>query len=178
MTLTEAEANVWDLQLSSTLPGLLQQLRQARADGQTIVTTNGCFDLLHVGHVRFLGAARRLGDRLVVGLNSDESVVRLKGGGRPIVPQEERAVVLRALRAVDDVVIFHDTLPIRFLSLVQPHIHCKAADYRADTLPEADAVCNGGGRIEILPMVQGRSTSYLIRRLAGEARTTAPRVAP
>ena len=149
---------------------LLGQLAQRRAAGDRIVTTNGCFDLLHPGHIRFLQNARELGDLVVVGLNSDASVRRLKGAGRPLISENDRADQLLALRAVDYVVIFDDALPNDLLAAVQPHIHCKAGDYHAESLPEASVVRQGGGEIRILPLVAGFSTSLLVERAQSAAR--------
>jgi D-beta-D-heptose 7-phosphate kinase/D-beta-D-heptose 1-phosphate adenosyltransferase len=128
----------------------------------TIVATGGCFDLLHAGHVHTLQAARRLGDRLVVCLNSDASVRRLKGPARPLVPQEDRASVLAALGCVDVVRIFDDDTPERLLEEIRPHVWVKGGDYAEADLPEARAVQRWGGRVVILPHVEGRSTTRLI----------------
>lgn len=152
------------------LDRLINGLERRRAAGQCIVTTNGCFDLLHPGHIRFLQAARALGDVLVVGLNSDVSVRRLKGAGRPLISEGDRAAQLLALRAVDHVVIFDDALPNDLLTAVRPHIHCKAGDYRADSLPEAKIVRQHGGQIQILPLLGGFSTSLLVERAQMAAR--------
>jgi rfaE bifunctional protein nucleotidyltransferase chain/domain len=128
------------------------------------VTTNGCFDLLHPGHVRFLKTARAQGDLLIVGLNSDFSVRRLKGATRPLIPEADRAAMLMALRAVDHVVVFDELLPYELLALLRPHVHCKAGDYLAQNLPEAEVVRQGSGEVRILPLVGGYSTSRLIER--------------
>jgi D-sedoheptulose 7-phosphate isomerase len=130
-----------------------------------IVSTNGCFDLLHAGHVRFLAQARALGDLLVVGLNSDASITQLKGVGRPVVPQAQRVEVLAALESVDYVHVFDDLTPVRFLERLQPDVHCKAADYSEEDLPERDTVLEGGGEVRILPLTEGLSTSRLIERV-------------
>lgn len=143
---------------------------RAAATGQTVVWTNGCFDLLHVGHIRNLQAARKLGDLLIVGLNSDESVRRLKGPQRPIVSQGDRAEVLASLRCVDYVVIFDDLDPGRILALVRPDVCCKGADYappHGKPIPEADVIASFGGRIEFLPFVPGKSTTHLVDQLSG-----------
>jgi D-beta-D-heptose 7-phosphate kinase/D-beta-D-heptose 1-phosphate adenosyltransferase len=136
-----------------------------KADGKTVVFTNGCFDLLHVGHIRYLEAARDLGDYLVIGVNTDESVKRLKGDERPLVQEFERAEVLAALESVDYVTIFHEDTPVELISFLQPHIHVKGGDYRADDLPEAEAVQSYGGRIVIMPLTEGRSTTKLVERI-------------
>lgn len=151
------------------LETLLAELA-AGAPGR-VVTTNGCFDLLHVGHVRLLKEAKGMGDVLVVAINDDDSVSRLKGPGRPLVPAAERAEMLAALAAVDFVVCFSEDTPEAVLAAIRPAIHVKGGDYRADELPELRVVEEGGGRIVIVPLVEGRSTSGLAARLGlGEAR--------
>ena len=134
-------------------------------DGEKIVTTNGCFDLIHSGHINFLKSARSLGSKLIVGLNSDSSVRKLKGPGKPIHSESERATMLAALQSVDEVVVYNDDLPNRFLDLVKPHIHCKAADYSADSLPETETVKKNGGEISILPLVEGISSTQIIEKI-------------
>ena len=136
-----------------------------RADGGTIVFTNGCFDILHAGHVRYLRAAEAMGDFLVVGLNSDASVRRLKGEGRPIVPEADRAEVLDALRAVDIVTVFDEPTAEELVRLVKPDVYVKGGDYTVDTLPEAKIVQEAGGRVEFIPLVAGRSTTNVIERI-------------
>ncbi len=148
----------------------LEELRSLRAEwrvqGQTVVLTNGCFDLLHVGHVRFLEAARRLGDVLVVGLNSDSSARRLKGPQHPLLPQADRAAVLAALRSVDYVVVFEETTAEALVRALQPEVYVKGGDYaQGKDLPEADDVAQYGGRVVILPLVPGRSTTGLIETI-------------
>ncbi|MBU6428967.1 MAG: D-glycero-beta-D-manno-heptose 1-phosphate adenylyltransferase [Cyanobacteria bacterium REEB65] len=132
------------------------------AEGQRIVLTNGCFDLLHIGHVRYLEAARKLGDRLVVGVNSDSSVRQLKGEGRPIVPEKERAEVVAALRCVDAVVVFSEPTASDLVRAVKPDIYAKGGDYQPDSLPETPTVAAVGGQVAILPFVAGRSTTALL----------------
>ena len=136
-----------------------------RADGGTIVFTNGCFDILHAGHVRYLRAAEAMGDFLVVGLNSDASVRRLKGEGRPIVPEADRAEVLDALRAVDIVTVFDEPTAEELVRLVKPDVYVKGGDYTVDTLPEAKIVQAAGGRVEFIPFVEGLSTTNVIERI-------------
>jgi D-beta-D-heptose 7-phosphate kinase/D-beta-D-heptose 1-phosphate adenosyltransferase len=131
----------------------------------TIVFTNGCFDILHRGHVEYLAAARQLGDVLVVGLNSDASVRRLKGPDRPINPEGDRAAVLDALRAVDFVTIFEEDTPAALIEAVQPDVLVKGADYTEDRIVGADIVRRRGGRVVIVPLLGGRSTSGLIARI-------------
>ena len=147
---------------------LLALRERWRTEGQTVVWTNGCFDLLHLGHVRSLQIAKALGDVLVVGVNSDDSVRRLKGPGRPIFPASERVKMLAALECVDYVVVFEELTPERALSRLRPDIHCKGADYappHGKPIPEAKIVEAYGGRVEFLPLLSGHSTSELIRRI-------------
>ena len=144
---------------------LTPALQHYRTEGKRIITTNGCFDILHGGHIQFLDAARQLGDVLIVGLNSDSSVEKIKGIGRPFLPQSDRAAILAALGSVDHVLIFTDMLPIEFLEFVRPDIHCKAGDYSADQIPEAEIVEHNGGVVRILPTLPGYSTSQLVHRI-------------
>ncbi|MCD6350795.1 MAG: D-glycero-beta-D-manno-heptose 1-phosphate adenylyltransferase [Armatimonadetes bacterium] len=136
-----------------------------RRDGRKIVFTNGCFDLLHIGHVRYLAAASKHGDVLIVAVNSDASVKRLKGPNRPLVPADERAEMLAALAFVDYVVIFEEDTPDNLLRLVRPDVHVKGGDYRPDELPEAPLVRSLGAEIVIAPLVDGRSTTIYITRI-------------
>ena len=155
----------YDCDGAVALGDLLSAVRTVRRNGGTVVTTNGCFDLLHAGHVRSLRRCRSLGDLLIVGLNSDASVRSLKGDGRPLVPEEQRATLLANLRSVDYVLVFDELLPNAWLDVVRPAIHCKSGDYVADELPEAAVVRAAGGRIEILPLEEGLSTSEISARL-------------
>jgi rfaE bifunctional protein nucleotidyltransferase chain/domain len=138
-----------------------------RHPGKTIVFTNGCFDILHAGHVRYLAAARQLGDILVVGLNGDASVRELKGEGRPLNSQEDRAEVMAALGAVDYVIIFDEKRVASLLRQVRPQIYAKGGDYTVKSLDpdEVAALKEIGARIEILPLVPGKSTSKLIQAI-------------
>ncbi len=138
-------------------------------DGRRLVFTNGCFDVLHVGHVRYLEAARALGDALAVGLNADQSVRALKGPDRPVNPADDRAEVLAALACVDYVTIFAEPRATHLLTQVRPHVYVKGGDYRLETLnSEEYAVLQAvGARIEFVPMVPGRSTTRLIERMRG-----------
>jgi rfaE bifunctional protein nucleotidyltransferase chain/domain len=138
-----------------------------RHSGQTIVFTNGCFDILHAGHVRYLAAAKQLGDILVVGLNGDASVRELKGEGRPMNSQEDRAEVMAALEAVDYVIIFGEKRVDTLLRRVRPHIYAKGGDYTVSSLDsgEVAALREVGAKIEILPLVPGKSTSKLIEAI-------------
>jgi D-beta-D-heptose 7-phosphate kinase / D-beta-D-heptose 1-phosphate adenosyltransferase len=147
------------------LPAWPQSLDTTQIPGRpTVVATSGCFDLLHAGHIRMLTTARALGDRLVVFLNDDASVRRTKGSGRPLVPVAERAELLRALSAVDDVFVFGEDTPVRALREVRPDVFVKGGDYRDVEIPEAAAIAAWGGRIVILPYEAGRSTTELIAR--------------
>jgi rfaE bifunctional protein nucleotidyltransferase chain/domain len=139
----------------------------ARRQGQRIVATNGCFDLLHFGHVDYLQRAKKLGDLVVVGLNSDLSVRQLKGPHRPLAPQKQRAAVLAALACVDKVVIFPQVRAHRFLAAVRPDIYVKGGDYRPETLVgrERAVLTAIGSRIRILPFVKGFSTTRLIQKI-------------
>jgi rfaE bifunctional protein nucleotidyltransferase chain/domain len=144
----------------------LAKAARTRADGGTVVAAGGCFDLLHAGHVALLQAARRAGDCLVVCLNSDDSVRRRKGGDRPLVPQADRARVLRALECVDAVALFDEDTPERLLRRLRPDVWVKGGDYALAELPEADAVAGWGGQVLLLPYLDGRSTSGLAERAA------------
>lgn len=146
------------------LPGRVQRWRD---EGKKIVATNGCFDLLHVGHVRYLNAARALGDVLIVGINGDASVRALKGEARPINKSEDRAEVVAALESVDLVVIFPGTRATDFLELASPDVYVKGGDYRKETLnpEERDVLSKIGAKIDIVPLEKGYSTSQLLERL-------------
>jgi rfaE bifunctional protein nucleotidyltransferase chain/domain len=139
---------------------------QLKKRHQIVVFTNGCFDILHVGHVRYLQAARELGDCLVVGLNSDASVVRLKGPARPVNPETDRAEVLSGLAAVDYVVIFDEPTAEALVREIQPDIYVKGGDYAVELLPEARIVTEYGGKTVLIPEVPGRSTTNLIRKIS------------
>jgi len=149
------------------LKKLAGRAKELHAAGKKLVATNGCFDLLHLGHVRYLQAARALGDALAVGLNGDRSVRELKGPGRPINNERDRAEVLAALESVDFVTIFPEVRATRFLEAAAPAIYAKGGDYTADTLdPEERAVLDEfGTRIEIIPFEKGYSTSELLTRI-------------
>ena len=140
-----------------------------RAGGQRIVFTNGCFDILHTGHVRYLKAARSLGDCLAVGLNSDVSVRRLKGPERPVNAEADRAEVLDALFAVDYVTIFDEPTAEDLIARIRPDVYVKGGDYTLETLPEAKIVQQYGGRVAFVDLVPGRSTTKVIEKLRGKA---------
>ena len=139
---------------------------QWRREGKRLVLANGCFDLLHVGHVRYLEGARRLGDELLVGINSDRSVARLKGPGRPIMTAEERAELVGSLAAVDGVVIFDDDTADALVRALRPTVHAKGTDYTAESVPEGAAVREAGGRVAIAGDPKQHATRDLIRLIA------------
>jgi rfaE bifunctional protein nucleotidyltransferase chain/domain len=147
--------------------GLPEWRAAMRASGQRLVVTNGCFDLLHLGHVTYLETARNQGDALLVGVNGDEAVRQLKGPDRPLNSEEDRAAVLAALESVDGVCIFAERLATRFLAAAQPDIYVKGGDYTLDTLnpDERRTVEQAGGKIVIIPFVPGKSTTALLKKL-------------
>jgi rfaE bifunctional protein nucleotidyltransferase chain/domain len=151
------------------MPGLLAWVREARARGETIAFANGCFDVLHVGHVRYLQASAAEADRLIVALNDDESVRQLKGAGRPILPAGARATLVAALRGVDRVVVFSGTDVADLLRTIQPDVHCKGTDYTVDSVPERHIVLGYGGRTAIVGDAKHHSTRDLIKQIAGSS---------
>ena len=144
---------------------LLGERERLRQTGKRLVFTNGCFDILHVGHVRYLQAASRLGDALVVAINSDRSVRELKGDGRPIVPERERAEMLASLGAVDYVTIFDELSPRRLIAAILPDILVKGGDYGLEEIHGREEVEAAGGRVLSLPFIEGASTSNIIERI-------------
>ena len=140
-----------------------------RAQGKTVVFTSGVFDLLHPGHVRYLQAARALGDALILGLNADASVRRLKGEGRPVNDEHDRACVLAALASVDAVVLFSEDTPLALIEMLRPDILVKGADYTVEQVVGADVVRQAGGRVVLVDIVAGRSTTGTIARLRARA---------
>jgi D-beta-D-heptose 7-phosphate kinase / D-beta-D-heptose 1-phosphate adenosyltransferase len=148
------------------LPHLLVRLAEWRASGDRIVFTNGCFDILHVGHITLLEQCREFGDKVIIGLNSDASVRQLKGPTRPLVSESERARVLAALGATDAVIIFDQPTPLELIQAVRPDVLVKGGDYSASTIVGADDVVTWGGRVEIVPTVNGASTTNTIRKMA------------
>jgi D-beta-D-heptose 7-phosphate kinase / D-beta-D-heptose 1-phosphate adenosyltransferase len=145
------------------------RVREWRAAGETVVFTNGCFDLLHVGHVTLLEDCRRFGSKVVLGLNTDASVRRLKGPSRPVVSEGDRARVMAALGAVDAVTLFDEDTPLELIQELQPDVLVKGGDYTVDTVVGHEAVLAAGGRVEIVPTVEGFSTTGIVRRLTGGA---------
>jgi rfaE bifunctional protein nucleotidyltransferase chain/domain len=146
-------------------PAVLETVAEVRQRGGRVVATGGCFDLLHAGHVQLLTEARRLGDCLVVCLNSDASVRRLKGPDRPVASQQDRRRVLEALRCVDGVVVFAEDTPVRVLERLRPDVWVKGGDYALQELPETPVVQSWGGQVVLLPYVAGRSSSGLLAQL-------------
>jgi len=142
---------------------LRQQVEEWRRAGERITLANGNFDLLHVGHVRYLQGAKALGGKLVVAINSDDSVRALKGEGRPVMPEQERAEIVAALADVDAVVVFPEVDVRAIIREIRPDVQAKGTDYRADTVPERDAVAEYGGRVEIVGDPKDHSTSEILR---------------
>lgn len=140
-------------------------IRRKQEEGLKIVFTNGCFDLLHVGHARYLKEAKDKGDILVVGVNSDISVKKLKGNQRPIISQEERAELLSYLEMVDYIVIFDESTAEKLVSVLQPDIYVKGGDYTLEEIPEARLVKENGGKVELVSLVEGISTTEIISRI-------------
>ena len=151
-------------------PELLAQVAALRRAGRTIAFANGCFDLLHVGHVRYLQAAAHEADVLIVAINDDQAVRKLKGAGRPIMPASDRAELVAALRCVDYVIIFPEPTVGPLLDAIRPDVHCKGTDYTEDSVPERDIVRAYGGRIAIVGDPKDHSTRELLARIADAPR--------
>lgn len=144
---------------------LATRIKEEKSKGRVVVLANGCFDVLHAGHVRYLEGARELGDILVVGINSDDQVRKLKGDGRPILPASERAEILASLEAVDLVTIFSEPTVTELLLAIRPDIHAKGTDYTEETVPEREVVRSFGGQVRIVGDPKDHSTSELIGRV-------------
>jgi len=144
---------------------LKEIIGELRERGKRIVFTNGCFDLLHIGHIRYLRKAKTKGDVLIIGLNSDNSVRKIKGKGRPIVPQKERAEILSALEFVDFVVIFEEKTPLKLIRRIKPDVLVKGGDWKGKEIVGEEFVNSYGGRVFILPFTRGRSTTLLIKKI-------------
>ncbi|MGA2260362.1 MAG: D-glycero-beta-D-manno-heptose 1-phosphate adenylyltransferase [Acidobacteriota bacterium] len=142
--------------------------QRLRSEGKKLVFTNGCFDILHAGHVRYLNEARALGDALVLGLNSDESVRVLKGEGRPIVPEDERAEVLAALACIDFIFVFDDLTPQRVIDAIVPDILVKGADWGISEIVGRETVEKAGGSVRNIPLVEGTSTTNIIHKILSQ----------
>jgi rfaE bifunctional protein nucleotidyltransferase chain/domain len=145
---------------------LLAWVRETRARGETIAFANGCFDILHVGHVRYLRASAEEADRLIVALNDDTSVEQLKGAGRPILPAHARAELVAALKPVDRVIVFAETTVADLLRAIEPDVHCKGTDYTVDSVPERQVVLDYGGRTAIVGDPKNHSTRDLLKQIA------------
>ena len=146
---------------------LAKRVAAAKADGARVVFANGCFDVLHVGHVRYLAGARELGDMLIVGINSDEQVAIQKGAGRPVLRASERAEIVAGLESVTYVTIFDEPTVEQLLLALKPDVHAKGTDYTTDTVPERDVVRSYGGQVAIVGDPKDHSTSAIIARLGG-----------
>ena len=140
-------------------------VQDLKSQGKTIVTTNGCFDILHVGHVRYLQKTKTYADAMIVCLNSDVSVKKIKGPDRPINNENDRAEILCALECVDYVVLFDESSPVDLLCEIKPDVYTKGADYTIETLPEAKPVMQNGGRVEFISFVEGKSTTNVIKKI-------------
>jgi len=148
-----------------TLDEVVARVQEARAAGRSVALANGCFDILHVGHVRYLEGARAEADVLVAGVNGDASVRRLKGEGRPILDARERALLVAALRTVDHVVVFEEDDVTRLLLALKPDVHCKGTDYTPESVPERDVVRSYGGRVAIVGDAKRHATRALLQRI-------------
>jgi len=146
---------------------LVSAIDAARKDGLTVVLANGCFDLFHAGHIRYLAGAKALGDILVVGINSDEQVGKLKGTGRPYIPEEERAEIVSAFRPVDLVTIFPEPTVEALILAIRPDFHAKGTDYTTETVPEREIVRSYGGQVAIVGDPKDHSSTDLIKKVAG-----------
>ena len=144
---------------------IIKIVRQSKAEGKTFVVTNGCFDILHVGHVRYLKKTKEYADKLIVMLNSDISVKSIKGENRPINCEEDRAEILSSLSCVDYVVLFDENSPAKLLEDIKPDVYTKGADYTLDTLPERDIVLRNNIKVEFIEFVQGKSTTNVIKKI-------------
>ncbi len=147
------------------LSEVVSQLEKLKKEGKKIVTTNGCFDILHRGHAYYLKEAKKLGDILVVGINSDESVRGLKGVDRPLNKASDRAFLVSQLKSVDFVFVFEESLPNEFLKKINPHIHVKGGDYQVETLPEYSLLQSMGARVVTIPFVEGYSTTSTLEKM-------------
>lgn len=147
------------------LKELKKTIQDLKTQGKKIVFTNGCFDLIHLGHVRYLKEAKKLGDVLIVGLNSDRSVKKIKGELRPIIPEKERAEIVDSLKPVDYVVIFSENDPNDLIENIKPDIHAKGGDYKIEELPESKLMESFGGKTIVLSDVEGKSTTTLIEKI-------------
>ena len=148
-----------------TWEALKEQVERVRGEGKKIAFTNGCFDILHVGHVQYLREARKTGDLLILGLNSDASVRAIKGEKRPLVPQGERAEVVASLEAVDYVTLFDDPTPLRLIEYLRPDVLVKGGDWKEEAVVGGDAVRSWGGKVVIVPLTEGASTTNIVEKV-------------
>lgn len=148
------------------------ELDRLRHEGKRVVFTNGCFDILHAGHVQYLNEARKFGDVLVVGLNSDRSVRSIKGDSRPVTPQDDRAYVVVSLKSVDYVTIFDEDTPLHLTEYLEPHVLVKGGDWSEDRVVGGESVVKRGGSVKIIPFVNGRSTTSLIEKILTEYKSS------
>ena len=147
---------------------LIAAVDKERRRGRSVAFANGCFDLLHVGHIRYLQDAARQADVLVVAVNGDDSVCKLKGAGRPVMGERERAELISAIRGVSYVTIFREESPARLLGVLRPDVHCKGTDYTAESVPERDVVQSYGGRVAIVGDQKSHSTTEILKRMRDE----------
>ena len=145
---------------------IIKLVREGQAEGKTFVVTNGCFDILHVGHVRYLQKTKEYADKLIVMLNSDKSVKSIKGDDRPINCEADRAEILSSLSCVDYVVLFDENSPAKLLEDIKPDVYTKGADYTLDTLPEREVVIKNNIRVEFISFVEGKSTTNIINKIS------------
>lgn len=145
---------------------IIKIVKKGQEEGETFVVTNGCFDILHVGHVRYLEKTKEYADKLIVMLNSDKSVKAIKGESRPINCEADRAEILSSLRCVDYVVLFDDNSPAKLLESIKPNVYTKGADYTLETLPERDIVLRNNIKVEFIEFVEGKSTTNVIKKIS------------
>ena len=144
---------------------IIERIQKWRDSGNTIVFTNGCFDILHRGHVHYLHEAKKLGGKLIVGLNSDLSVQRIKGTDRPFIPEDDRGIILKSLAAVDEILIFHEDTPLKLIEDVRPDILVKGGDYSEDDIVGAELVKTLGGAVVVIPFLKGFSSSKIVNQI-------------
>jgi len=144
---------------------LLYEIAQLKKEGKKIVFTNGCFDIIHTGHVHYLSEAKLLGDILIIGMNTDSSVSRLKGSDRPLNNQEDRALILDSLKPVDFVILFDEDTPFNLINSIKPDILVKGGDYKIENIIGADVVQKNGGEVKTIPFVTGKSTTLLLEKI-------------
>jgi len=152
-----------------TLSDARKEIEVLKALGKKIIFTNGCFDILHIGHARYLQEARNLGDHLIVAVNSDRSVRAIKGSGRPVMNEEERAEMLAALGCVDSVIIFNEDTPLQVIEFLMPDLLVKGGDWKPEDIVGSDAVIAAGGEVKSIPFVEGSSTTGIIKKIEGKS---------